>query len=346
MFRSFYITGAGAVTPFGEGLDAFVEGVHRGADALETGRGALQTFDPKRFLNLDRIRGYDRLTLIVMSGIKDLYSRHLLGRAEEVAGGFRPEEVGACLGTSGPLGTISEFDFQVIEDPQFVQPSAFPNCVSCAPLGYASIYSKIHASNTTLSNGATSGVDSLGYASSLLGHQGCRVVLAGGAEALSHQYQSIMEAKFRLRGLVAPVLSEGAVFFSCEAGENREDFDRQPLGKVVAYSTCFSDDAQEALQRNWDIVQMELGQDLSRYTAVLLGSERRAEAETQFFSGLGWGHFESIDVAPALGDFYSASGSVRTLYGLVHQGVASGSLILVSCTCLDGNNSLLAIEKP
>lgn len=357
MFKSFSISGLGIVSPYGEGLGVFSEGVKNGSSGLASstlfenpGSGELilgeaKNFNPKSFLKLDRVRGFDRLTLLVLEAVEDLYGRYGFFPDSEGRSLFAPEDVGACVGTAGSIHTISELDFQVVEDPQFVQPSLFPNCVTCAAIGYASIRYGIKAFNTTLSNGSTSSLDSFGFASLLLANQECKLALVGGAEELSVQYYILMREKYALRKMTFSPLAEGAAFFSCEKTQTLEASGRRSLAKVHSYATCFSPDAEKGLdfvlkKISGDAQSCGVGDLAAHYVSTPFALQEQ-EACLRIFSR----QVPVVEISKTLGNLFSAAGSFQVAHALENPRIGPGSLVLITQTCVDGNISALLLEK-
>lgn len=188
------ITGVSVISPLGTGKDVFWENLTNAVSGIKPitlfdvskfnskQAGEISDFDPKIYLGQKGIRHIDRTSLLVSSAtvlaIKD-------ANLENVYNG---DELGIVVGsTYGSINSISSFDFQSLrEGPNYVNPMDFPNTVLNAPASRASIFCKATGLNTTISNGVTSGVDSIIYASDFLRMGRVKAVVAGGVHGLTH----------------------------------------------------------------------------------------------------------------------------------------------------------------
>ncbi len=188
------ITGVSVISPIGIGKDIFWENLSNGVSGIKPitlfdvskfnskQAGEISDFDPKSYLGQKGIRHIDRTSLLVSSAtvlaIKD-------ANLESVYSG---DELGIVVGsTYGSIDSISSFDFQSLrEGPNYVNPMDFPNTVLNAPASRASIFCKATGLNTTISNGVTSSIDSIIYASDFLRMGRVKAVVAGGVHGLTH----------------------------------------------------------------------------------------------------------------------------------------------------------------
>jgi 3-oxoacyl-[acyl-carrier-protein] synthase II len=94
---------------------------------------------------------------------------------------------GVCLGVSHSIATsMSDFDESVlVEGARRCNIGIFPNAVMCAPASRISILEKIKGSNTTFSSGRNSGLDAIGFGFIQIRLNEKKIIIAGGAEALS-----------------------------------------------------------------------------------------------------------------------------------------------------------------
>jgi 3-oxoacyl-[acyl-carrier-protein] synthase II len=188
------ITGVSVISPIGIGKDVFWENLTNAVSGIKPitlfdvskfnskQAGEIPDFDPKVYLGQKGIRHIDRTSLLVSSAtvlaIKD-------ANLENV---YSSDELGIVVGsTYGSINSISSFDFQSLrEGPNYVNPMDFPNTVLNAPASRASIFCNATGLNTTISNGVTSGVDSIIYASDFLRMGRVKAVVAGGVHGLTH----------------------------------------------------------------------------------------------------------------------------------------------------------------
>ncbi|MBM2833357.1 MAG: fabF 3, partial [Candidatus Brocadiaceae bacterium] len=101
---------------------------------------------------------------------------------------YSGDELGIVVGsTYGSIDSISSFDFQSLrEGPSYVNPMDFPNTVLNAPASRASIFCKATGLNTTISNGVTSSIDAIIYASDFLRMGRVKAAVVGGVHGLTH----------------------------------------------------------------------------------------------------------------------------------------------------------------
>ncbi|MEK6558910.1 MAG: beta-ketoacyl-[acyl-carrier-protein] synthase family protein [Planctomycetota bacterium] len=189
------ITGVSVISSIGTGKDAFWNNLTNGVSGIKPitlfdvskfnskQAGEISDFDAKVYLGPKGIRHIDRTSLLVSSGtvlaIKD---------ANLENNTYSGDELGIVVGsTYGSIDSISSFDFQSLrEGPNYVNPMDFPNTVLNAPASRASIFCKATGLSTTISNGVTSSIDAIIYASDFLRMGRVRAVVAGGVHGLTH----------------------------------------------------------------------------------------------------------------------------------------------------------------
>ncbi len=190
------ITGASVISPLGADKDTFWKNLTNGVSGIKPitlfdvskfnskQAGEISDFDAKIYLGQKGIRHIDRTSLLVSSGtvlaIKDANLEN-----NNVYSG---DELGIVVGsTYGSIDSISSFDFQSLrEGPSYVNPMDFPNTVLNAPASRASIFCKATGLNTTISNGVTSSIDAIIYASDFLRMGRVKAVVVGGVHGLTH----------------------------------------------------------------------------------------------------------------------------------------------------------------
>lgn len=189
------ITGISVISSLGETKDVFWQNLINGISGIKPitlfdvsnfnskQAGEITDFDPKIYLGKKGIRHIDRTSLLVSSAsclaIKD---------ANLENNTYNEDELGIVVGsTYGSIDSISSFDFQSLrEGPNYVNPMDFPNTVINAPASRASIFCKATGLNTTISNGVTSSIDAIIYASDFLKMGRVKAVIAGGVYGLGH----------------------------------------------------------------------------------------------------------------------------------------------------------------
>ncbi len=193
MDRRVAITGIGVVSPLGDDVhelhSALCDGKGRfSSPTLFTTEGLpcqlsgeIAGFSPKTYLNGKNFRALDRTSQLVASAAA-------LALAD---GGWSVEmrtrdEVGIVLGTMFcSAHTISEFDRRALTSgPAYASPMDFANTVINAAAGQTAIWHNLRGINSTISCGASSGLQSIAYATNLIRIGRAKALLAGGAEEL------------------------------------------------------------------------------------------------------------------------------------------------------------------
>jgi 3-oxoacyl-[acyl-carrier-protein] synthase II len=357
MFKPFAITGIGAVSAFGEGYKAYKENYNGKTEGIKPitlfaedayehkVAGEILNFNPKGTLGLDRIRMYDRLTLILMEAMDDLLLQSEFKDKNGQLLIYPGENIAAAIGTLGPTKAISDLDFQVLEDPQFLQPSQFPNCVTCAALGYASIRNLIKACNYTLTNGETSSLDTFMTASILLNNGEAEMVITGGAEELSLQQALIIQNKFKHMKIENPVLGEGSVVFSCEKMENAVSRKANVIAEFIAYSTCFCEKVHEAIDFNLGQIQKQIPDEVFKSIEHIFWSEKNFEENKNYIEKKFHRPITNHCINGRVGYTYSALGAFQIGSAIASDKIPAGSVVLIMNVAPDGNCSCGIIRK-
>lgn len=189
------VTGISVISPIGTGKDIYWKNLTEGVSGIKpitlfdvskfTSKqaGEISDFDAKIYLGSKGIRHIDRTSLLVSSAtVLAMRDAHLENTA------YNGDDLGIVVGsTYGSINSISSFDFQSLrEGPSYVNPMDFPNTVLNAPASRASIFCKATGLNTTISNGVTSSIDAIIYASDFLRMGRVKAVVAGGVHGLTH----------------------------------------------------------------------------------------------------------------------------------------------------------------
>src|SRR3990167_501980 len=189
------ITGVSVISPLVADKDVFWKNLTNGVSGIKPvtlfdvskfnskQAGEITDFDAKVYLGPKGIRHIDRTSLLVSSGTVLAFRD-----ADVESNTYSEDELGIVVGsTYGSIDSISSFDFQSLrEGPNYVNPMDFPNTVLNAPASRASIFCKAKGLNTTISNGVTSSIDAIIYASDFLRMGRVRAVVAGGVHGLTH----------------------------------------------------------------------------------------------------------------------------------------------------------------
>ncbi|GAB63282.1 MAG: beta-ketoacyl-[acyl-carrier-protein] synthase family protein [Candidatus Jettenia sp.] len=257
------ITGVSVLSSIGTGKDVFWENLTNGVSGIKPitlfdvssfnskQAGEISDFDAKVYLGQKGIRHIDRTSLLVSSAavlaIKDANLENTT---------YNEEELGIVVGsTYGSIDSISSFDFQSLrEGPNYVNPMDFPNTVLNAPASRASIFCKATGLNTTISNGVTSSIDAVIYASDFLRMGRVKAVLAGGVHGLthdifwgSHNSKILSGSRYGTLEICAPfdkrrngmVIGEASALVVLETLENALKRNAHIYAEVKGYGTAF-----------------------------------------------------------------------------------------------------------
>lgn len=269
------ITGVSVLSPIGTGKDVFWENLTNGVSGIKPvtlfdvsnfnskQAGEISDFDAKVYLGQKGIRHIDRTSLLVSSAavlaIKDANLENAT---------YNGEELGIVVGsTYGSIDSISSFDFQSLrEGPNYVNPMDFPNTVLNAPASRASIFCKATGLNTTISNGVTSSIDAVIYASDFLRMGRVKAVLAGGVHGLthdifwgSHNSKILSGSTYGTLEICAPfdkrrngmVIGEASALVVLETLENALKRNAHIYAEVKGYGTAF--EPKMAISKDYQI---------------------------------------------------------------------------------------------
>jgi 3-oxoacyl-[acyl-carrier-protein] synthase II len=187
------VTGLGAVTPFGEGVDLFWESLIQGksgmrpithfdASAFETRFAAeVPGFDPEKYLDRKEVRKVDRFIQIALAA-----SQMALNDSGLVLQGDLAERMGILIGAGlGGLQTIEDFHTVLVtKGPQRVSPFFIPKLIANMAPGYISMYFGLKGPNESIVTACATGNHSIGHALRIVQRGDAPAMLCGGAEAV------------------------------------------------------------------------------------------------------------------------------------------------------------------
>jgi 3-oxoacyl-[acyl-carrier-protein] synthase II len=233
------VSGWSAVSPFGLGSRAFLDGLTAGDDAvtkLDPGTwpgpyeraGIVPDFDVRSTLGAKGTRSMDRITGLAVTTVGQLFEEHGPDLAD------RPEDVGLVLGTgSGSVQSIMDFtrDSLVGAKPFDVDPARFPNTVMNCAAGQSAIRYRLKGPNTTVSGGALTGLLALNYAARLHRRGRVAVMLCGAVEEYSVQ-RAWLEWHVTGGDERSGPLGEGCALLLIESAANASRHGRAALAAV------------------------------------------------------------------------------------------------------------------
>ena len=237
------ITGIGPVTAIGTGFAPFAKAIAEGKSGIAEVTGfdvencrcklaaEIVDFDVKPFLASEK--GYlDRNSALAFAAARLALDDARLAISPETAA-----QAGLCLGTAfGNMETARAFYQKMIEKgPKFAPPFIFPHTYNNTTASLLTIEHGLKGPHTNFSSGAAAGAEAIAYALFNLRAGRARVMLAGGAEAISQPAFKALDDAHKLATTLQPtpdgfVLGEGAGILVLET----EDHARQRGARVQA----------------------------------------------------------------------------------------------------------------
>ncbi|MDI5962442.1 beta-ketoacyl synthase N-terminal-like domain-containing protein [Streptantibioticus silvisoli] len=239
------ITGWSAVSPYGIGRDAFVQGVSSGratVSVLDTDKWPgpdelaclVPDFDVREVLGKKGTRSMDRVTGLAVTAVRELLRDETRQRDP-----FADEEVAALvLGTTtGSAQSMMDLtrDTWINEAPFHVDPGRFPNTVMNCAAGQCAIWYGLKGPNTTVAGGRASGLLALNYARRLLTAGRAHTILCGAAEEYSPA-RSWLERHTRHPDENATVLGEGCAVLRLQPPGTHP----HPLAELLCITTAIT----------------------------------------------------------------------------------------------------------
>lgn len=187
-----FVTGLGAVTPIGIGVDNFVEGLRQGKNGIgpisqfDASKhsvqiaGEIKGFDPELYMNKKECRRHDRYSQFAMSAA---------AMAVEQAGlrekNFDPFRVGVTVSTGiGGIHTFeTEYDTILASGPGRVSPFLVPMMICNISAGCIAMEYGFNGPNYCVVSACASGLHGIGEAFLKIIHDECDIMVCGGAES-------------------------------------------------------------------------------------------------------------------------------------------------------------------
>ena len=265
------ITGMGAVTPLGVGVDALYERWSAGECAITDGLARCSDFDPTEHMSRKDARRTDRFTHFAL-----VAAGEALAGAWPDAPPYEPERIGCVIGTGiGGLGSLEQQQDVLREKgPRAVSPLAVPLLMGNAAAAAVAMRNGLHGSSFGVMSACAAGAHAIGAALRMIEAGEADAVLAGGAESA---IAGVAVAAFAAMGATSPtgisrpfdarrdgfVMGEGAGVLVLEDAERAAARGAEPLGEILGYAA--SSDAHHLTAPE------PSGRDAARAIALALG---------------------------------------------------------------------------
>ena len=355
MSQRVVITGKGIISSLADQADTLHNALCAGQCGLgsiglfETQHmgGEVPSFDARAYLGDGNLRPLDRIAQLAAS------AAHLALEDSNWTTEMRAEQdVGIVLGTVfSSVHTIGTFDQLAIRrGPRFVKPLDFANTVINAATGQTAIWHNLRGINSTLSTGASSGLQAIGYASDLIRSGRISMLLAGGAEELCFETLFGFERAKLLgkrvesavpfdAGRTGLIVGEGAAFVMLEDAEKAQARGASIIGEIRGYGTAFDphrgQDADKLGMAMGMAIRAALAhsklniEDIDCISASACGSPMGDRCEAEAIAAVFGNQTASLPITAiksALGETLGASGALQSvaLVEHMHHGVLPG----------------------
>jgi 3-oxoacyl-[acyl-carrier-protein] synthase II len=243
--RRVVITGVGAVTPLGIGVDPLIGRWIAGECGIADGVGACTDYDPADHLSRKEARRQDRFTQLAVVAAEEALD-HAGWESEPP---HEPGRVGCVIGTGiGGLGSL-EWQQSVLweKGPKAVSPLAVPLLMGNAAAAAVAMRRGIHGQSFGVMSACAAGAHAIGQAVRMIQYGDADAVVTGGSEA---PLTDVASAAFAAMGATSPtgtsrpfdarrdgfVMSEGAGVLVLEEAEAAAARGAEPLGEVLGYA--------------------------------------------------------------------------------------------------------------
>jgi 3-oxoacyl-[acyl-carrier-protein] synthase II len=348
MQANLVITSAATITPYGLGVEAFVQGITTGpvqAEPLENAYlGSISVakvpqYDARELLATRIISNFDRLTRHVCVAVDQLYKSIGLDDSNLRKAAVADQRVSFVCGTSGPLQSIVDIDLQVIEEPHYVQPSLIPNMVFNSAASYAAIRHGIRGSCITLTDGDTSSLQAFALAATKLQMDKIDFALVGGAEEATPAYALYRASLTGQIDTTQRPLSEGATIFALERTEHAELAGRASLAGIYGCAHLYAPgDVHGGI--------MECLKKLRQHTGLQLDEVGVVCAEPAIdLAALGLGKCRRLTLADRMGETGAMYGTLAVLDVLTRREVVDGETVLLLQVSPEGACAAMLMQK-
>ncbi|MBV9606494.1 MAG: beta-ketoacyl-ACP synthase II [Solirubrobacterales bacterium] len=246
MKRRVVITGLGAVTPLGVGVDALFDRWAAGECGILDGAGACTDFEPSELLSVKEVRRLDR------------FSQFALVAAAEAIGGagwdgelpYDPFRAGCVVATGiGGIQTVeNQLDIQRERGAGRMSPLGIPAQMSNAAAAAISMKYGLKGQAFAVGSACSSGAHAIGTALRMIQYDDADAVVVGGSEATLTTFGfgsfNAMQA-LSVSGISRPfdarrdgfVMGEGAGMLVLEEASAAEARGATILGEVLGYAS-------------------------------------------------------------------------------------------------------------
>jgi 3-oxoacyl-[acyl-carrier-protein] synthase II len=192
--RRVVVTGMGAITPLGVGIDAMWNGLVAG----RSGAGAITLFDasehrtriaaeasdydPEQFFETRELRRLDRFTQFFLVSVREAMAQAGIAYEEDDPAAARAGVV-VGAGFGGMQSFIDEIDLLRERGPGRVSPTGVPKIIPNMAAGLASIEHHLLGPVTCVVTACSASANAIGDGAELIRRGAADVVVAGGAEA-------------------------------------------------------------------------------------------------------------------------------------------------------------------
>lgn len=192
--RRVVVTGVGAVTPLGVGVDTTWQQATSGVSGIgmieqfDTSNvkvkigGECQDFDPENFMARKDARRMDRFSQLFLGAVAEAMTQSGLDYSNDDEGAMR---AGMVVGTG--IGGIKSFEEQVLvmneRGPGRISPYAITSIIGNMAGGEASIAHNLRGPNTSIVTACAASANAIGDAAAIIERGDADVMVAGGCEA-------------------------------------------------------------------------------------------------------------------------------------------------------------------
>ena len=217
--RRVVITGWGAVTPLGLGIETLLDRWLDREVGIQDGLGRCPDFDPADLLSKKELRRTERFTQFALVAADQALAQAGWDGGTPVD----PERVGCVIGTAfGGIASIEEQHIALRETGK-ASPLGISLAIHNAPCATAALRWGLRGPSRAVASACATGADSLGEAARMIAAGDADAMLAGG---ISRPFDA------RRDGMI---MAEGAGMVVLEAAEVAEGRGAEALGELMGY---------------------------------------------------------------------------------------------------------------